>query len=100
MTTQHAARTRSKGLEHTTEMDILDKIHSNQAAVVDVAEQWVDSVAEALPELWERPIASGAPAIHQIADAAFDLTRGILDAQRDFVRRIIDSVVNEARKLD
>jgi len=100
MTTQHTANDDTTGLDHSTGTNLLDAIHSNQNAVVDVAEQWVDSVGEALPELWERPIASGAPAIHQIANAAFELTRGILDAQRDFARRIIDSVVVEAKKLD
>jgi hypothetical protein len=100
MTTQQTTKSDTKSLEHVDETSILDTIHANQSAVVDVAEQWVDSVGEALPDLWEKPITSGAPAIHQITDAAFDLTRGILDAQRDFARRIIDSVVVEARKLD
>jgi len=100
MTTQSSAKTRNNSHASAPEESILDTIHANQTAVVDVAKQWVDSVGEALPDLWEKPIASGAPAIHQITDAAFDLTRGILDAQRDFARRIVDSVVDEARKID
>ena len=100
MTTQHTANGNDTGQEPAAGTNLLDAIHANQNAVVDVAEQWVDSVGDALPDLWERPIASGAPAIHQITNAAFDLTRGILNAQRDFAKRIIDSVVVEARKLD
>jgi len=100
MTTQNTANDNSTDLEPGAAENILDTIHANQAAVVDVAKQWVDSVGEALPDLWERPIASGVPAIQRLADAAFGLTRGILDAQRDFAKRIIDSVAVEARKLD
>lgn len=80
--------------------DILDAIHSNQAAVVDFAKQWVDRVGETLPDLWEKPIAAGTPAIQQLTDAVFDLTHRILAAQRDFAKQIVDSVVTEARKLD
>ena len=100
MTTQSSTRTNENGLEPEGDANILDAIHANQAAAVDVAKQWVDSVGDIIPDLWERPIASGAPAIHQITDAAFDLTRRILDAQRDFAKRIVESVVDEARKLD
>ena len=100
MATQSAAKTKSRVHESGAEENILDAIHANQEAVVDVAEKWVDSVGEIAPDLWDKPIASGAPAIHQITDAAFDLTRKILGAQRDFVKRIVDSVVDEAKKLD
>jgi len=100
MTTQNTAKTNDKRLAAMADGDILDTLHANQVAVVDVAKQWVDSIGEALPDLFETPVASGGPAIHQITDAAFDLTRGILAAQRDFARRIVDSVVDEARKLD
>ena len=100
MTTQSSTRTNENGLEPASDSNILDAIHANQAAAVDVAKQWVDSVGDIIPDLWERPIASGAPAIHQVTDAAFDLTRRILDAQRDFAKRIVESVVDEARKLD
>jgi hypothetical protein len=100
MATQSSTKTNKKSLEPASDESILDTIHATQAASVDVAKQWVDSVGEIIPDLWEKPIASGVPAIHQIADAAFDLTRNILDAQRDFAKRIVDSVVGEARKLD
>jgi hypothetical protein len=100
MTTKTSAKTERNCLEAAADGNILDAIHDNQTAAVDVARKWIDSIGEALPTLFEEPITPGAPAIHQITDAAFDLTRGILDAQRDFARRIVDSVVEEARKLD
>jgi len=98
MATKNAAKSESQ-TRATGETNLLDTIHDTQEAAVDVAKQFVDSVSEIAPDLWEKPVASGAPAIAQIADAAFDLTRGILDAQRDFAKRLVDSVVDEARKL-
>jgi hypothetical protein len=100
MATQTTAKTETKTPKQETSESILDAIQDSEEAVVDTAKQWVDRVGEIIPDLWDKPVAEGAPAIRQIADAAFDLTRGILDAQRDFARRIIDSVVDETRKLN
>ena len=86
--------------EAVADGSFIDSIHANQTAIVDGVEHWIDSVGEALPDLWETPIASGMPPIHRITDAAFDLTRRILAAQRDFTRQIVDSIVDEARKFD
>ena len=100
MTTQGSAPSHTQRRRPTTGENILDAIHDNQTAAVDMAKQWVDRVGETIPDLWEKPIAEGTPAIQQLTDAAFDLTRRILDAQRDFSRQIVDSVVDQARKLD
>jgi hypothetical protein len=99
MATKTAVARESQPRTHERDDNLIDTIHATQEAAVDAAKQLVDSVGEIAPELWEKPLASGAPAIAQIADAAFDLTRGILGAQRDFAKRLVDSVVGEARKL-
>jgi len=100
MAAQTATKTDTRDQKLQSHESILDAIQESEEAIVDTAKQWVDRVGEIVPDLWEKPVAEGAPAIRQIADAAFDLTRGILDAQRDFAKRIIDSVVDETRKLN
>jgi len=99
MATQNVETTDPGARKRQSSENILEAIQESEEAIVDTAKQWVDRVGEIVPDLWDKPVAEGAPAIRQIADAAFDLTRGILDAQRDFAKRVIDSLVDETRKL-
>jgi hypothetical protein len=100
MATQTATRTtRKKTAKKAAERSVLDAIHANQEAVVDLTKKWVDSIGEIAPDLWNKQIVEGAPAIHDVTDAAFDLTRKVLDAQLEFTRRIVDSVVDEVKKI-
>lgn len=95
-----ATRTTTPTPSKTADESLLGAIHDNQEAVVDLAQKWVDGIGEIVPDLWNKRIAEGGPAIHDVTDAAFDLTRKVLDAQIEFARRVVDSVMDETRKLD
>jgi hypothetical protein len=94
-----ATQTALRSPRNTTDESVLAAIHDSQEAVVDLAQKWTDSLGETVPELWHRPIAAGGPAIRDVTDAAFDLTRKLLDAQLEFARRIVGSLVEETKKL-
>ena len=99
MATQSHAKPRTTPPKPKADESILDSIHNSQELAVNLAKEVVDSVGEIVPDLWTKPVASGVPAIQEITDAAFTLTRGILDAQRDFTKRIVGSVVDEVKKF-
>jgi hypothetical protein len=100
MTTQTSTKTAKKTRKKASDENILDSIHASQEAAVDMTKQFVDSIGDIVPSLWNKQIVEGAPAIHEVTDAAFDLTRKVLDAQLEFTRRLVDSVVDEVRKLN
>jgi hypothetical protein len=79
---------------------ILDAIHSSHEGAVEMTRKWVHSIGEIVPELWNGRIVEGAPALHDLTDAAFTLTRRVLDAQYEFTKRIVDSVLDEVKKFD
>jgi hypothetical protein len=79
---------------------LIDAIHDGQETVVTLAKDLVDGVGEVVPEFWSRPIAAGIPAIQELTDAAFSMTRGIVDAQFDFAKRVMDSVTTELKRLE
>jgi hypothetical protein len=98
MATATARRTGAKPRKKPDD-DILDAIHNSQEAAVAMTRRWVDSIGEIAPDLWNKRIAEGVPAVHDLTDAAFELTNRVLDAQHEFTRRIVDSVVDEVKKL-
>ena len=79
--------------------NLLDTLHSGQEAVVDLAQRCANEVGEILPGLWSKPISEGVPAPSEISDRAFGLAREVLDAQHDFTRRLVDSVLGDLKKL-
>jgi hypothetical protein len=81
------------------EENLLDTLHSGQEAVVDLAQRCANEVGEIVPGLWSRPVVEGVPAPQELSDRAFGLAREVLDAQHDFTRRLVDSVLGELKKL-
>ena len=102
MATETATKTQStpKTKKKAEDENILDGIHANQEAIVDLTKKWVDSIGDIVPNLWNKQIVEGAPAIHEVTDAAFDLTRKVLDAQYEFTKRLVDSFGDEVKKLN
>jgi hypothetical protein len=94
--TKSAPKTKKKRADE----NILETIHANQEAAVDMTQKWVDSIGDIVPSLWNGHLSEGAPAIHEITDAAFEFTRKVLDAQIEFTKRLIDSFVDEVKKLN
>jgi hypothetical protein len=72
--------------------NLFDTIHSGQKSAVEMAQNVTDAVGDTVPELWNKPLADGIPAVAKMAEAAFGLVNGILEAQNDFTQRIIGEV--------
>jgi hypothetical protein len=100
MATQASTKTATKTGKPASDENILDGIHASQEAAVDMTKKFVDSIGDIVPSLWNKQIVEGAPAIHDVTDAAFSLTHRLLDAQIEFTKRLVDSVVDEVKKLN
>jgi len=100
MTTATARRTAGGKPRKAADDSLLDAIHGSQEAAVEMTRRWVDSIGEIAPDLWNKRLVEGAPALHDLTDAAFGLTHRLLDAQHEFTKRIVESVREEVEKLN
>ncbi len=82
-------RTQTREEAQTGVGAIVEGVHSSQEAVVDVARSCVDTVANLIPDLWNRPMTEGRPTtLQDVTDAAFEITHKVIDAQRDITHKV------------
>ncbi len=89
----------TKKKEAAKENNLLDAIHESQGSIVDLAQKWANDVGAIVPELWDNPIIGESPAPKEISDSTFDFVHKVLDAQRDFTKKIFSSIGSEYKKL-
>jgi len=71
--------------------DLIEAIHASQEAAVDMAREITERIGNVAPGLWKGTIAEGFPSAQEIAEMAFELTHKVLEAQHEFVRKLLDS---------
>ena len=89
MTNENETRTQTPGMDLQSGVGaIVEGVHSSQEAAVEMARGCVETVANLIPDLWKRPVAEGTPSLQDVADAAFEITHKVIDAQRDISQKV------------
>lgn len=88
---------RATVIDRTAELseDVLKSIEAGQHSTIEAVRKFVDSVDQALPHRGEGPSRR-----QEIIDSAMEMTDRLVDAQHDFIRKVIDSTAKSLSRRD
>ncbi len=91
------ASRRATVIDRTTELseDVLKSVEAGQHSTIEAVRKFVDSVDRTLLHRGEGPSRR-----QEIVDSAMELTDRLVDAQHDFIRKVIDSTAKSLRRCD
>ncbi len=89
--------------ESTLQHELLAAIKKSQEAALKAVSAWSESVqklAPSLPDMPKLPLVDSLPKPGEISDQFFNFAQKMMDAQQEFVKRLIDVLPGHERPKD
>jgi 3-methyladenine DNA glycosylase AlkC len=74
---------------------VLDAIKRSQESALKIVSAWSENVAKLtpkLPEMPKLPLIDSLPKPEEVSDQFFEFAQQLLDAQQEFVKKLIDTL--------